>query len=158
MPEINLYYLIPEQEICYYQLSFHNAMRCFYLSGLLFFSRFFFGKNYILLSYTTSVRLSKLFGLWFFSPYLAHTEPIYISLKILSQDKLIFSGIAFTMYKYPNVMLTSVMHELYEKHNEGHTCGTFYKDLFRIGRGQKGLHILLNSFCIISALLWNPLI
>ena len=57
------------------------------------------------------------------------------------------------MYKYPNVMLTSVMHELYEKHNEDHTCGTFYKDLFRIGRGQKGLHILLNSFCIISALL-----
>ena len=52
-------------------------------------------------------------------------------------------------------MLTSVMHKLYEKHNEDHTCGTFYKDLFRIDRGQKGLQILLNSFSIISALLFH---
>ena len=56
-----------------------------------------------------------------FSPFLAHTEPIFISLKILPQDKLIFSRIAMTMYKYPNVMLSSVMNESHEKHYEGYT-------------------------------------
>ena len=56
-----------------------------------------------------------------FSPLLTHTEPIFISLKILPQDKFIVRRIAITMYKYPNVMLSSVMHESHEKHYEGHT-------------------------------------
>ena len=47
-----------------------------------------------------------------FSPYLAQTEILFINLKILPLDKLIFNGIAIMMYKYTNDMLPSVLQEL----------------------------------------------
>ena len=92
-----------------------------------------------------------------FSHYLAHTETLFINLEILPLDKLILNRIAIIMYKYTNDMLPSVMHELYKKNNEIHTYDTRNKDLFRIGRGQKGLNIYVNSYSNISARLWNAL-
>ena len=65
-----------------------------------------------------------------FSPYLAHTETLFINLEILPLDKLILNRIAIMMYKYTNDMLPSVMHELYKKNNEIHTYDTRNKDLF----------------------------
>ena len=50
-----------------------------------------------------------------FSPYLAHTETLFINIEILPLDKLILNRIAIMMYKYTNDMLPSVMHELYKK-------------------------------------------
>ena len=44
-----------------------------------------------------------------FSPYLAHTETLFVNLEILPLDKLIFNRIVITMYKYTNDMLSSVM-------------------------------------------------
>ena len=81
-----------------------------------------------------------------FSPYLAHTETLFINLEILPLDKLILNRIAIMMYKYTNDMLPSVMHELYKKNNEIHTYDTRNKDLFRIDRGQKRLNIYVNSY------------
>ena len=67
-----------------------------------------------------------------FSPYLAHTETLFINFKIRPLDKLILNRIAIMMYKYTNDMLPLVIHELYKKNNEFHTYDTSNKDLFRI--------------------------
>ena len=70
-----------------------------------------------------------------FTPYVAHTETLFINLRILPLDKLILNRIAIMMYKYTNDMLPSVMHELYKRNNEIHIYGIRNKDLFRIDRG-----------------------
>ena len=91
----------------------------------------------------------KIIRIMTFSPYLAHTEALFINLEILPLDKIIFNRIAIMMYKCTNVMLSSVKHELYKKYNEVHTYGTRNKDLFRIdlsADGQRGLNIYLNSY------------
>ena len=49
-----------------------------------------------------------------FSPYLAHTETLFINLEMLPLDKLILNRIEIIMYKYTNDMLPSVMQELYK--------------------------------------------
>ena len=74
----------------------------------------------------------KFFRIMTFSPYLAYPETLFINLEILPLDKLILNRIAIMMYKYTNDMLPSVMHELYKKNNEIHTCDTRNKNLFRI--------------------------
>ena len=99
----------------------------------------------------------KIIRIMTFSPYLAHTETLFINLEILPLDKLILNKIAIMMYKYANDMLPSVMHELYKKNNEIHTYDTRNKDLFRIDSGQKGLNMYVNSYSNISARLWNAL-
>ena len=88
----------------------------------------------------------KIIRIMTFSPYLAHTEILFINHEILPLDKLTFNRIAIMMYKYNNDMLPSVMLELYKKNNEIHTYDTRNKDLFRIDRGQKGLNIYLNNY------------
>ena len=80
------------------------------------------------------------------SPYLSHTETLFMNLKILPLDKLILNYIAIMMYKYTNDMLPSMMHELYKKNKEVHKYDTRNKDLFKIDRGQKGLIIYLNGY------------
>ena len=61
-----------------------------------------------------------------FSPYLAHTETLFINHEIPPLHKLILNRSAILMYT--NDMLPSVMHELYKKNNESHTNDTRNKD------------------------------
>ena len=64
------------------------------------------------------------------SPYLAHTETLFINLEILPLDRLIFKQDCnndvyklddelklISFHSYNNDMLPSVMHELYKKNN-----------------------------------------
>jgi len=93
----------------------------------------------------------KIVRLITFSPYLAHTEPIFHNLLILPLDKLIFHRIGILMYKLSNGMLPEVLNRLYKKNSEIHSYNTRNCNLLRIPKGTL-------NFTNVSARLWNTII
>ena len=85
-----------------------------------------------------------------FSHYLAHTDPLFLSLSILPLDKLFLYKIVIIMYKYCNGLLTGVMNRLYVKKYVIHAYYPRGNNLLTIPRGTA-------NFTNISARIWNVL-
>ena len=86
-----------------------------------------------------------------FSPFLAHTDPIFKKFNILSLNNLIFSRIGIMMYKYSKGLLPEVIGEMYRQNNYIHSHRTRSKDFLRVPHGT--IH-----FVNVSARLWNVLV
>ena len=86
-----------------------------------------------------------------FSPYLAHTDPIFKHLNILPLNKLFFGRIGIMMYKYSKGLLPEVIGEMYRQNNAIHSHRTRRRYLLRVPQGT--IH-----FVNVSARLWNVLV
>ena len=86
-----------------------------------------------------------------FSPYIAHTDPIFKHLNILPLNKLFFGRIGIMMYKYSKGLLPEVIGEMYRQNNAIHSHRTRSRDLLRVPQGT--IH-----FVNVSARLWNVLV
>ena len=55
-----------------------------------------------------------------FSHYLAHTEPLFMSLEILPLEKIFYHRCGLMMYKYHNNLLPFSISQLYAKNDSIH--------------------------------------
>ena len=86
-----------------------------------------------------------------FSPYLAHTDPLFKGLKILSVNKLCIDRIGIIMFKATyDLLLKSITH-LFSKNKDIHSYNTRSKDLLRVVIGTK-------NFTYFSPRIWNTLV
>ena len=79
-----------------------------------------------------------------FSHYLAHTEPLFMSLEIF------YHRCGLMMYKYHNNFLPCSIFQLYAKNDSTHDHNTRCSNLLRVPIGFK-------SFTSVSARIWNVL-
>ena len=93
----------------------------------------------------------KIIRLITFSPYLAHTGPIFLNLQLLPLEKIYFSRVGLVMFKCSNNMLPNVISNLYIKNNETHSHFTRNSNLLRIPKGTL-------NFTTISARIWNEIV
>ena len=93
----------------------------------------------------------KIIRLITFSPYLAHTGPIFLNLQLLPLEKIFFSRVGLVMFKCSNNMLPNVISNLYIKNNEIHSHFTRNSNLLRIPKGTP-------NFTTISARVWNEIV
>ena len=93
----------------------------------------------------------KIIRLITFSPYLAHTSPIFLNLQLLPLEKIFFSRVGLVMFKCSNSMLPNVISNLYIKNNEIHSHFTRNSNLLRIPKGTP-------NFTTISARVWNEIV
>ena len=85
-----------------------------------------------------------------FFHYLAHTQPLFLSLSIIPLDRLSLNQIVIVMYKYSNGLLPDVLNRLCVKNNDIHSYNTRRNNLSRIPRG-------IVNFTNISARVWSVL-
>ena len=85
-----------------------------------------------------------------FSHYLAHTEPLFMSLEILPLEKIFYHRCGLMMYKYHNNLLPCSISQLYAKNDSIHDHNTRCSNLLRVPIGSK-------SFTSVSARIWNVL-
>ena len=85
-----------------------------------------------------------------FSHYLAHTEPLFMSLEILPLEKIFYHRCGLMMYKYHNNLLPCLISQLYAKNDSMHDHNTRCSNLLRVPIGSK-------SFTSVSARIWNVL-
>ena len=85
-----------------------------------------------------------------FSHYLAHTEPLFMSLEILPLEKIFYHRCGLMMYKYHNNLLPCSISQLYAKNDSIHNHNTRCGNLLRVPHGSK-------SFTNVSARIWNVL-
>ena len=85
-----------------------------------------------------------------FSHYLAHTEPLFMSLEILPLEKIFYHRCGLMMYKYHNNLLPCSISQLYAKNDSIHNHNTRCSNLLRVPHGSK-------SFTNVSARIWNVL-
>ena len=93
----------------------------------------------------------KIIRLITFSPYLAHTGPIFLNLQLLSLEKIFFGRVVLVMFKCSNNMLPNVISNLYIKNNEIHSHFTRNSNLLRIPKGTPNV-------TTISARVWNEIV
>ena len=87
-----------------------------------------------------------------FSPYLAHTGPLFFNLQLLPLEKIFFSKVGLVMFKCSNNMLPNVISNLYIKNNnEIHSLFTRNSNLLRIPKGTP-------NFTTISARVLNEIV
>ena len=55
-----------------------------------------------------------------FSPYLAHTDPLFKSLEILPIDKIFIDKIGTTMFKVTYELVPNPIHQLFSKKKQRH--------------------------------------
>ena len=75
-----------------------------------------------------------------FSPYLAHTEPLFKSLEILPIDKIFIDRIGITMFKVTYELVPKSIHQLFSENKDIHSHGTRTKDLLGASTGTKKLY------------------
>ena len=86
-----------------------------------------------------------------FSPYLAHTDPLFKGLKILPVNKLYIDRIGIIMFKATYDLLPKSITQFFSKNKEIHSYNTRSKDLLRVVIGTK-------NFTYFSPRIWNPLV
>ena len=86
-----------------------------------------------------------------FSPYLAHTDPIFKDLKILPVNKLFIDRIGIVMFKATYDLLPKSITQLFSKNKDIHSDNTRSKDLLRVYIGTK-------NFTYFSPRIWNALV
>ena len=85
-----------------------------------------------------------------FSPYLAHTAPIFIDLAILPFNKIFIDRIGITMFKVEYALLPKSVTQMFTKNKDIHSHNTRNKNLLRMSTGTKN-----SSYH--SARIWNTI-
>ena len=62
----------------------------------------------------------KILRIMTFSPYCAHTDPIFKSLEILPNDKIFLDRIGITMFKVTYELVPKSIHQRFSKNNDIH--------------------------------------
>ena len=93
----------------------------------------------------------KVICIFTFSHYLAHTEPLFLSLVILPLEKISYHRCGLMMYKFHNDLIPCSVSQLYAKNDSIHAHNTTCSKFLRVSHGSK-------SFTIVSARIWNVLI
>ena len=86
-----------------------------------------------------------------FSPYLAHTDPLFKGLKILPVNKLYIDRIGIIKFKATYDLLPKSITQLFSKNKDIHSYNTRSKDLLRVVIGTK-------NFTYFSPRIWNALV
>ena len=86
-----------------------------------------------------------------FSPYLAHTDPIFKDLTILPLDKIFVDRIGITMFKVEYELLPKSVIQMFSKNREIHSHDTRNKNLLRVATDTK-------NFTFLSARIWNAIV
>ena len=84
-----------------------------------------------------------------FSPYLAHTDPLFKSLEILPIDKIFIDRIGITMFKVTYELVPKSIHQLFSRNKDIHSHDTRKKDLLRASTGKKTLLFLVPGYAIV---------
>ena len=86
-----------------------------------------------------------------FSPYLAHTDPIFKDLTILPLDKIFIDRIGITMFKVEYELLPKSVIQMFSKNRDIHSHDTRNRNLLRVATGTK-------NFTFLSARIWNAIV
>ena len=80
----------------------------------------------------------EIFVSLYISHYLAHTEPLFMSLEILPLEKIFYHRCGLMMYKYHNNnLLPCPFSQLYAKNDSIHNHNTRCCNLLRVPHGSK---------------------
>ena len=79
----------------------------------------------------------KILRIMTFSPYLAHTDPLFKNLEILPIDKIFIHRIGITMFKVTYELVPKSIHQLFSRNKDIHSHDTRNKDLLRVSTGTK---------------------
>ena len=85
-----------------------------------------------------------------FSHYLAHTNPLFLSMEVLPLMKIFLYKVGLIMYKYSNNLLPECISILYLRNDSIHEHNTRGCHQLRVLHGAK-------TFNNISARVWNVL-
>ena len=86
-----------------------------------------------------------------FSPYLAHTDPLFKSLEILPIDKIFIDRIRITMFKVTYELVPKSIRQRFSKNKDIHSQDTRNKDLLRASTGTK-------NFTFLNFRMWNAIV
>ena len=90
------------------------------------------------------------------SPLLAHSEPLFIHLKILQFKKLYFYTVAVFMYKYEHNLLPSLFNHMYVYNRDFHQVNTRQADKVRPAKYRT---VLASKSLRISAVgIWKDIL
>ena len=78
-----------------------------------------------------------------FSPYLAHTDPLFKNLEILPINKIFIHRIGITMFKVTYELVPKSIHQLFSRNKDIHSNDNKNKDLLRASTGTKTLLFLV---------------
>ena len=92
----------------------------------------------------------KIIRIMNFPHYLAHTNPLFLSMEVLPLRKIFFYEVGFIMYKYSLNLLPECIAHLYLRNDSIHEHNTRSCHELRVLPGAK-------SFSNISAQIWNVL-
>ena len=81
-----------------------------------------------------------------FSPYPAHTDPLFKSLEILPMDKIFIDRMGITMFKVTYELIPKSIHQLFSKNKDIHSHNTRNKNLLRVSTGTKTLLFLVPGY------------
>ena len=81
-----------------------------------------------------------------FSPYLAHTDPLFKSLEILPIDKNFIDRIRIIIFKVTYELIPKSIHQLFSENKGIHSHNTRNKDLLRVSTGTKTLLFLVPGY------------
>ena len=93
----------------------------------------------------------KILRIMTFSPYLAHTDPLFKNLEILPIDKIFIDRIGITMFKVTYELVPKSIHQLFSRNKDIHSHDTRNKDLLRASTGTK-------NFTFLSSRIWNAIV
>ena len=85
-----------------------------------------------------------------FSYYLAHTNPLFLSMEVLPLRKIFFHRVGLVIYKYSNHLLPECIAQLYLRNDSIHEHNTRGCQLLRVPLESK-------TFSSLSARIWNAL-
>ena len=91
-----------------------------------------------------------------FSPYLAHTEPLFKELNILPFPKVVIQRIALQMFKFTNKLLPSAISELFISNSAVYKYNTRNKTKLRQCFGKH--EYMYRSFKFSAVYIWNALL
>ena len=85
-----------------------------------------------------------------FSYYLAHNNPLFLSMEVLPHRKIFFHRVGLVMYKYSSNLLPECIAQLYLRNDSNNEHNTRGSQLLRV-------HVPLGSktFTNLSARIWN---
>ena len=97
-----------------------------------------------------SLLQKKIIRIMTFSPYLAHTAPIFIDLAILPFNKIFIDRIGITMFKVEYELFPKSVTQMFTKNKDIHSHNTRNRNLLRMSTGTK-------NFSYHSARIWNTI-
>ena len=90
----------------------------------------------------------KIIRIMTFSPYLAHTAPIFIDLAILPFNKIFIDRICITMFKVEYELLLKSVTQMFTKNKDIHSHNTKNRNVVMISTGTR-------NFFHHSVRIWN---